>query len=106
MGQFEAVVPGASVSSVWYRVFHELWALQYETISYIFVIKNVPIDTGPVLSGCCALGACNSPKHAPLNLLGGLELKRYVSREGYVLGCCERGDELSCFIKYGLFWTR
>jgi hypothetical protein len=34
-----------------YRVFHDLWTLLQEVISYVFVIKKVHINMCPILDG-------------------------------------------------------
>ena len=39
-----------------YRVFHDLWTLLQEVISYIFVIKKVHINMCPILDGYRVMG--------------------------------------------------
>ena len=38
-----------------YRVIRELWLLLYEMIYWVFLIKIVPINTGPILNGYGAM---------------------------------------------------
>jgi len=39
-----------------YRVFHDLWTLLQEVISYVFVIKKVHINMCPILDGYGVMG--------------------------------------------------
>jgi len=99
MGLFQAELPGASVPSIATGCFMNCGHHRRRRFPISLWSKRVPIDTGPVLSGYWALSAYNSSKCTPLNLVGGLGLKWYASREGEALGCCERGIERSYLIK-------
>jgi len=39
-----------------YRVFHDLWTLLHEVISYVFVIKTGHINMCPILDGYGVMG--------------------------------------------------
>jgi len=39
-----------------YRVFHDLWTLLQQVISYVFVIKKVHLNMCPILEGYGVMG--------------------------------------------------
>jgi len=47
-----------------YRVFHDLWTLLQEVISYVFVIKKVHINMCPIFGRLRSYGHFLIPVHA------------------------------------------
>jgi hypothetical protein len=116
MGPFEAAVTGASIATGCFmhcghysrrRFPISLWSKKYPLTRVLLwaVIVLWVLSKSSFNCENCALSVCNSPKRTALNLVGGLGLKWCALREGQVLGCCERCNELSQFIKYGLSLT-